>query len=255
MLNLSLIFGTVPAGQEFPGTPQALGDFLAQYFWITGGENFIAINFGPDEPDADNRDAPWFKTDNDGVPIGWFSWNGAAWQQMPTNVPNGTTAQRPSDPGEGDLFFDSDIEVLIIYHSAAWITAAGSPGDLKHVQATTIEQALTKNPGWSQATEATYSGRVLGAAGDGTSLTPRAYGDVDGAEEITLTINQIPEHTHTIGGLADQAWAANLNVSNPAGNLAHYGSSSTGSTPAIGTGGLAHDNMMPVIFVWLLVKD
>lgn len=254
-LILSLTFGDPPVGQEFPGTPKGLGDFLANYFQIVGGEAFKPVNFGPDTPDADSRGFPWFKTDNDGNPIGWFSWNGTIWKQLNTNVPHGNTAGRPSDGGMGDLYYDDEIQVELIHNGVGWITASGSPGDMKFVQATTIEQALTKNPGWSQADVPTMSGRVLGAAGEGTSLTPRAYGDSVGGEDVTLSIDQIPEHQHTVFGVDNSRWQANGNAANVAGNLAGWGSNLTSSNPPSGEGGLAHSSMQPTFFAWLLTKD
>ncbi len=254
-LLLSLTFGNPPSTQEFPGTLKALGDFLSQYFQITGGESFIPVNFGPTEPDADSRGYPWFKTDGSGNPIGWFSWNGTVWDQLNTNVPSGTTAQRPSDAALGDLYFDTDIRVELIFDGSDWVTASGSPGDMKFVQATTIMQALTNNPGWSQADEATMSGRVLGAAGTGTSLTPRAYGDSVGEEQHTLSIDEIPEHQHSVFGANNARWQADGNATNAAGNLAGWGSNLTSSNPPTGEGGLAHNTMQPTWFAWLLVKD
>lgn len=254
-LTLQNVFGTVPEGTEFPGTVQGLGDLIAQYMAITGGETFISINFGPNEPGVDDRDAPWFKTDVNGNPLGWYSWNGSDWVIMPVVIPSGNTASRPSDAVVGQLYEDTEIGVLLKYSSisSSWVTAAGSPGDMKFVQALTIEAALLKNPGWEQADEATMSGRVLGAAGSGTSLTPRAYAESTGDETITLSITQIPEHTHTVAGVTNTRMQADGNASAPAGILAAYGSENTGSTPEVGTGGLAHANMQPTFFAWLLV--
>ena len=254
-LILSLTFGDPPSTQEFPGTPKALGDFLAQYFAITGGESFIPVNFGSTEPDSDSRAYPWFKTDGSGNPIGWFSWNGSEWKQLNTNVPSGPTASRPGGAALGDLFLDTDINVELIFNGSAWITAAGSPGDMKFVQATTLMQALTKNPGWSQADEATYSGRVLGAAGSGTALTPRNFGDSVGEETHTLNIDEIPEHQHQVYGTNNARWKADGNATDAAGNLSGWGSNLTSSNPPTGEGGLAHNNVQPTIFTWLLVKD
>lgn len=254
-LNLTLTFGSPPSGQEFPGTPKLLGDFLANYFSILGGESFIPVNFGPDEPDTDARGYPWFKTDNDGVPIGWYSWNGTAWEQLNTNVPSGDTASRPSSATLGDLYFDTTIRVELIYDGSTWVTAAGSPGDLKFVNTTTLLQALAANPGWSQATEATFSGRVLGAAGAGTSLTPRNSGDSVGEETHTLSIDEIPEHQHTANGIDGSRWKADGNAAFSTGNLAGWGANLVSSNPPAGEGGLAHNTMQPTLFVWLLQKD
>jgi hypothetical protein len=254
-LTLSLTFGNPPSTQEFPGTPKALGDFLAQYFAITGGAGFIPVNFGSTTPDSDSRGYPWFKTDGSGNPVGWFSWNGSTWAQLVTNVTSGPTANRPGGAAVGDLYNDTDIDVMLKYNGSAWVTAAGSPGDLKFVNTTTLADALTRNPGWSQADEPTMSGRVLGAAGTGTSLTPRVQGDSVGEEAHTLVIDEIPEHQHTASGINNTRWKADGNATDAAGNLSGWGSNLVSSNPPTGEGGLAHQTMQPTWFAWLLQKD
>ncbi len=251
-LSFTITFGNPPAEAEFPGTPKALGDFIAQYLAIAGGEDFMSINFGPDTPAVDDRDKPWFKTDEDGVPLGWFSWDGLAWSQQPDTVKSGPTAQRPTGV-QGLKYFDTDINTLLIYERSAWRTASGSPGDVKFVKAATIEDALEANPGWIQDPDSL--GRVIGAAGDGTGLTPREYGDEVGAEEHTLNINQIPEHQHSL------PWAPYggqfQNGTQPAGiyPVVTTGTTLASSNPETGTGGLAHNNMQPTVFYWALVKE
>lgn len=252
-LNLNNVFGTLPANTEFPGTMQALGDLIAQYMAIAGGEDFITLNFGPDTPDADDRDKPWFKTDADGNPLGWYSWNGSTWAQMPTTVLSGVTGSRPVSPANYTFYFDTTINVLLIYERAQWRTASGSPGDFKYVKASTLATALANNPGWSY--DYATIGMVVGNAGSGNGYTPRAYGDVTGEEEVTLSIDQIPEHQHTVYGTNNSRWAANLNVSDPAGNLSGWGSNLTSSNPPTGEGGLSHDNMQPTLFRWGITKD
>lgn len=254
-LNLSLVFGSPPSNQEFPGTPKALGDFLAAYFAITGGESFIPVNFGANTPDSDHRGYPWFKTDNNGVPIGWYSWNGTVWDQLNTNVPSGTTAQRPADASIGDLYYDIDISVELIYNGSSWVTASGSPGDMKHVQAATIGNALTKNPGWVQADVTTYSGRVLGAAGNGTGLTPRAFEDSVGEEETTLATNNLQSHQHAVYGVNNTRYTATGVATNSSGVLSGWGENVTSYIPDPGDQGNPINTMQPTIFVWLLVKS
>lgn len=251
-LNLTLGFGNPSSGTPFPGTVKALGDLIAQYLLINGGADFIALNFGPDTPGVDDRDKPWFKTTEPGVPIGWYSWNGTAWAQMPTTIKSGTTASRPT-ADEGTLYFDTDIDVLLIFERGAWRTVSGSPGDVKFVRRATLAEALTANPGWIEDEYA--RGRVIGAAGTGTGLTPRNYEDLVGTEEHALVIGEIPEHDHSL------PWAAfsgqHQNGTQAAGIypiVTNAGSTDVADEPATGTGGLAHNNMQPTTFYWCLIK-
>jgi len=41
------------------------------------------VNFGPDEPNSDNRAYPWLKTYIDGAPIGWYVYYNSAWTKVP----------------------------------------------------------------------------------------------------------------------------------------------------------------------------
>lgn len=189
-LTLQLVALTVPEGSEFPGTVQGLLDLIAQYEAISGGESFNGINYGDVEPDPDNRDRPWFKTDGSGNPIGWFGWNGAAWVPIPAILPSGTTVQRPSAPANYTQFFDTDIVTAIIYYAGTWHTLAGTPGDIKFVTGATLAAVLTKNPGWSQYTDGIGKG-LIGAAADGSD----AQTDV-GADSVMLTEAQLPPHIH-----------------------------------------------------------
>lgn len=252
-LGLSLTFGTAPATQLFPGTFQGLGDLLAQYFEIAGGETFIPVNFGSTTPDADHRAYPWFKTDAGGVPVGWFSWNGSAWQQLQAPIPHGTTAERPTTTAVlGTLYLDDQIQAVLMYTGSAWVTQSGSPGDIKYCIAADLAQALSRNPGWVDFEQA--AGRVLGAVGEGAGLTPRTYFELVGEETHTLVIEETPEHQHATYGTNASRWQADGNAANAGGNLAGQGNNNTSVVPAAGTGGLAHNNMQPTLFVFCLTK-
>lgn len=187
-LNLSLQALTLPDGTEFPGTPQALFDLIAQYEAIIGAETFNGINYGPVEPTADNRDKPWFKTDGSFNPIGWYSWNGLAWTPIPLVLPSGGTADRPSDAQAGQLYEDTDINVTLKYTGSAWVTLDGSPGDVKEVKATTLDDALTINPGWSHDTDS-INLYIVGASDGSGAVGP---GDLVGANEYTLLLENLP---------------------------------------------------------------
>ncbi len=186
-LNPQLVALTYPDGTEFPGTPQALLDLQAQYYAITGLENFNGINFGAVEPSPDNRDKPWFKTDNSGNPIGWYSWNGAAWTPVPLVTPNGASGSRPVSAALGQLFLDTTIDVMLRWNGSTWITDSGSPGDVKAVKAATLAEALAKNPGWVQDTDSI--GRVIAGA---DASGPITYGETLGETEHTILLAELP---------------------------------------------------------------
>jgi len=91
-------------------------------------------------------------------------------------------------------------------------------------------------------------GRVAVCFGAGTGLTARGtLGDLSGAETHTLTINEIPAHTHTFGGVQSQSVAAGLD------NAAENSPRPTETTGSTG-GGQAHNNMQPYIVLRYLIK-
>ena len=92
-------------------------------------------------------------------------------------------------------------------------------------------------------------GRVAMHAGSGPGLTPRQLGAKGGEETVTLSVNQIPSHDHTLN-----ASSAESNQKNAAdGVLAKAGIYQTGNPDevmdrqSIGNTGAnqAHDNVQP----------
>lgn len=250
-LDLQLQALTVPFGTEFPGQMQGLLDLIAQYMAISGTDSFSGINFGPTEPTAENRDKPWFKTDMSGNPIGWYAWGGSAWESIPLVLPNGATGGRPSSPSEGTQYFDTSINVALIYIGATWVTLAGSPGDVKEVRAATLADALTNNPGWAQDTGSI--GKVIaGAAADGSD-----YLDAVGADEVTLTQAQLPAHIHedleVTGSTADNGDIGGYTImaASASYGLQTVTNSRTGST---GDGDPV-DVRQATLYLWRLVKS
>ena len=55
-------------------------------------------------------------------------------------------------------------------------------------------------------------GRVAVGTGQGPGLSPYVVGQVTGSETVTLTVNQMPAHSHLVG-----ANAANATVASPSG--------------------------------------
>jgi hypothetical protein len=229
-LNAELQALTLPANTEFPGTPQALLALICQYVAITGLNPFNGINYGPTEPTPENRDKPWFKTDSSFNPIGWYSWGGASWEPTPITPESGTTVSRPTNPTIAQLYYDTDIRVLLMWTGAAWVTADGSPGDIKEVKAATLADAITNNPGWVQDTDSI--GKVIvGALADGSD-----YGTNVGADAVTIDITNLPGDTIKLAS----GWApysgSFQNGPQPAGVfpiVTGQGSSATSSTGPI----------------------
>lgn len=103
-------------------------------------------------------------------------------------------------------------------------------------------------------------GRVPVHAGDGPGLSPRRLGAKGGAESVTLTVNQLPSHTHQMqasSGTADRT-SAQGNVLAQSGldnyrtiggsdvNLASTGVSSVG-------GSQNHANLAPFLCVHFII--
>lgn len=83
-------------------------------------------------------------------------------------------------------------------------------------------------------------GRVPGGAGAGRGLTARTVGQALGAETHTLTIAEMPSHSHTVETVqtvSQNAWGGGDVRAN----------STTKSTSSVGGGG-AHNNMQPTTF-------
>jgi microcystin-dependent protein len=99
-------------------------------------------------------------------------------------------------------------------------------------------------------------GRFILGSGDGTGLTSRKIGDIGGNETQTLTIGQIPTHSHTFSG-DDGVGAAGFSIvsnfpydatSKGAGNGHVYNSGNTG-------GNQSHAIMPPYYSLAYLMKS
>ena len=101
-------------------------------------------------------------------------------------------------------------------------------------------------------------GRVPIHAGEGPGLTPRRLGERGGAEEVALSVEQAPAHTHQLQCLTapgDQRTpVANLPAAGATGVTALYGDNTAEaqmSTETIATAGVgqAHENRQPLLAI------
>ena len=90
-------------------------------------------------------------------------------------------------------------------------------------------------------------GRTPISSGTGPGLSPRPLGQKSGAENVTLTANQIPSHSHTLNhaGNATTADPTNAAPATPSA-LNIYGDADMNMQPSANTGGSrSHSNIMP----------
>ncbi len=103
-------------------------------------------------------------------------------------------------------------------------------------------------------------GRIPIHAGSGPGLSPRRLGAKGGAENVTVTVNQLPSHTHTL-----QVSAATGTQNNPGGELisaspniriyrpaAPSAPFDTASIAAVG-GSRSHTNLMPALCIQFII--
>ncbi len=93
-------------------------------------------------------------------------------------------------------------------------------------------------------------GRVSIAAGSGTGLTNRVLGAIGGEEAHTLTLNEIPSHTHTY---EKQNGVQNIDAPNGSGITAADEIVSSVNSGASG-GGAAHNVMQPFLVLNHIIK-
>jgi microcystin-dependent protein len=100
-------------------------------------------------------------------------------------------------------------------------------------------------------------GRIGVGAGTGSGLTARNLGDIGGSETHTLTVSEMPSHSHTLtrrsnsdAGAFDTGDAHQDESSAATTDRADLGPFSTNSTGS----GSAHNNMQPFVVVRYLIK-
>ncbi len=103
-------------------------------------------------------------------------------------------------------------------------------------------------------------GRIPIHAGSGPGLTPRNLGVKAGSENVTLTLNEIPAHTHDYNGSSqtgDQNTAANNVVAGRTGDPTYVedAASVNMASSAVGNSGGSdsHTNLMPCICINFII--
>ena len=229
----------------------------------------------------------WAQTDSDGKVINLYVKSGGSWYPL---VPTGGgTSDRPSNPAEGQQFYDTDIDTWIYWRSNKWRTISGCPGDLKFVTHTTLSDALTRNPGWLEVGKSSLGadarGRVFISAhknaGGGEAIAPqsgitaRNAGTTFGSEDVVLTSEFVGKHEHWFGynttnddfvlsasatneTVADKYGVRSFNGEGSGGYVGDWGTSVNVKTIGELTNYVdpdAHNNEQPSMALWCLVKE
>jgi microcystin-dependent protein len=92
-------------------------------------------------------------------------------------------------------------------------------------------------------------GRIPLQQGQGPGLTPRGLGDIDGVETVTLSIAQIPAHSHVLSGTFKQVRTRSSTA--PVGTGAITGGDRGNTSSALSQvgSGQAHNNMSPFVTI------
>ena len=104
-------------------------------------------------------------------------------------------------------------------------------------------------------------GRIPIHAGEGPGLSPRRLGAKAGAEKVTLTVNQLPAHGHTMRGSSDVANEANPNgkVVAESRTFDLYQTADASSDMASGVianvgGSRSHTNLQPFLCIHYIIS-
>ena len=104
-------------------------------------------------------------------------------------------------------------------------------------------------------------GRIPIHAGDGPGLSPRRVGAKGGEEKVTLTVNQLPSHAHSVKGTSDPADSSDPGTRLPAQATGinifanNAPSISFAATAVTNVGGSqSHTNLMPYLCVNFIIS-
>jgi hypothetical protein len=275
--QLSLKEGSTPPSTD---APTALDELLTQI------RQYTEVATNSDDPDSDkvrsilvqattptgaNANDLWVQVNSiTGRPLALKAYTGANWK--PVNATNsGDSNSRPSDAEVGETYFDTDINVMLMYTGSGWVTQDGSPGDMKYVYIDSANygtfalgkaRAEALNPGWEYASDA--EGSVL-VATDGTGAPEYlTAGNTFGSKTHTLAADELPAHTHLLDeqgkpavfwdAFVQEAGGDNNNTRGFAGGSASdfpFKSNTTGNNT---TTGLGHENRQPSYTAFLMRK-
>ena len=192
--NFFVVGDTEPASNVGPwlknGTQWwVFSEATKRYAPLDISASFTAAFFEQASTPSSSNPNVWLRTTQDatdtdpsrGDAIGWYQFNGANWVPFNSIPRSGPTSTRPSNPIDYQQYFDTDINVLIHWERNLWRTVSGSPGDVKLVSYSVLDDALSHNPGWTLfgGSNVNFRGRYFS----------QATANSDGSGAVTTNVN------------------------------------------------------------------
>jgi hypothetical protein len=227
-VNVQLSLGNFPPGYCWTN-PQQFGNDLVSLILAQITGNFSGIIIGSSLPSAGDQDKAWLRTNNDGTPDKLFKYLG------------GWLALNPTPPSSSELRLWQGAEASVWSYdggdgtdpgTAAPTATSGAMWQVEHA----MDFRIPMGPGTSPNTY------------DGNPATVLNQGGTAGEERHTLTLPQIPAHSHDVplyaGDATNHADRINTTDELTVQDLS-YQSGSAG-------GGQSHQNLPPVKGVFFI---
>lgn len=213
--NLPVRTNAVPENFCFRGFNSESWPELVSLLYVTQQSGEVFWNTGNDVPSPEDRIKPWFRFNSDGTPDRLYKWANGSW-----------LSKHPIPPG-----------IVVMWEGTEASIATLDDGE---------NTALTEmtGPFWERVTELNAKFPIgPGTLPGGTVL---GIGDTGGVEEHTLTIAEMPAHTHSIK-------ARLQNFEPDTDSVIPVATSDNTTMPTESTGGGdAHTNMPPYRAIWFI---
>lgn len=229
--NAQIVFtpATLPEGSCFASEQErfnAFGSYLSGYL----PDNYSTVNFGPDAPEANDRDKPWFRSNSDGSPDGVYFYFNGSWKRT-----------HPLDPG----------------HIHLWLGSAGAVDSLDGGAAGTA--TVDAGPFWEVVAD--FAAKFPVGVGTFASGTNVAVAGTGGEDRHTLSTQELPE---VLGRLGDgiekilakkDSGAGNVSFGSIAGSWQSYENLSDAIRGGTAATDKSHQNLPPYLGVYMIRRS